>query len=61
MHIAQFIFNRETSQGASLMSYISSKDPIPMSPLNISNKSDASVMSFDIKVDAIPDVSTADG
>lgn len=57
---AQFIFNRETSQGASLLSYISSKDPIPMSPLNISNKSDTSVMSFDIKVDAIPDVSTTD-
>ena len=59
---AQFIYNRENSQGPSLMSYMSTKDPIPMSPLNISSKSgDASVMSFDIKVDGIPEVSAKDG
>ena len=61
IQIAQFIFNRENSQGASLMSYISSKEPIPMSPLNVSTKSDTSVMNFDVKVDGIPDISTKDG
>lgn len=60
-YIAQFIFNRENSQGAPLMSYLSSKDPIPMSPLNVSTKSDGSMMSFDNKVDNSSDVPTMDG
>jgi len=48
--LAHFIFNRENSQGASLMSYMSSKEPVPMSPLNVSTKSGGSpVMNFDVK------------
>lgn len=42
------------------MSYMSSKDPVPMSPLNISTKSDASVVSLGSKVPSV-DVLTKDG
>jgi len=43
------------------MSYISSKDPIPMSPLNISTKSDSSVMSFDVNIDGVSEITAKDG
>jgi len=54
---AHFIFNREDSEGASLMSYLSSKDPVPMSPLNVSAKSDTPVMNFDVKATGISNMS----
>ena len=58
---AQFIYNREDSQGASLMSYISSKEAISISPLNVSIKSDTSITNLSVKADDIPRISTKDG
>ncbi|XP_065892580.1 HBS1-like protein [Dysidea avara] len=54
---AQFIFNRENSQGASLMSYMSSKEPVPISPLNVSTKSDTPIVNLDVKTVGISNMS----
>ena len=35
------------------MSYMSSKEPVPMSPLNVSVKSGTPVMNFDVKATGI--------
>ena len=55
--LAQFIFNRENSQGASLMSYMSSKEPVPISPLNVSTKSDTPIVNLDVKTVGISNMS----